>query len=135
MEIAGKLVALLVSAVFVAVGYLALRTERRRSADGVVVPGTVVGHEWRRGAGTTNRTTARPVVEVVDRDGHLRRFTDDVGTQSPPRVGRQVPVRFSRTRTDLPPVIDGGLRVLLPTVLLVAGALGMLGLTASLLLR
>jgi hypothetical protein len=117
----------LVSSVLAAVGYLALRTERRRAADGIVVPGAIVGHEWRKGAGTHNRTVARPVVEVVGPDGQVLRFTDDFGTASPPKPGKSVAVRFSRTRPELPPVLDGTLRVLLPTVLMVAGSVGILG--------
>ncbi len=46
----GIAMTVLIGLVFSTVGLLALRTERRRAADGVLTEGVVVGHERRRRA-------------------------------------------------------------------------------------
>jgi hypothetical protein len=117
-----------VGAFLLVLGRLAHRGRRDRVGRGLVTEGTVLGSRWSASTeGPGSRTVhAYPVVEFTDVTGEQRRFVHEAGTNVRPKAGRRVPVWYDPDRPEDTPVIQGeAVSVLLPLLLMGAGALAL----------
>jgi hypothetical protein len=103
---AAALIPLLVGLLFLALAVGNHRYERHRRTRGVVVEGRIIDSEW--DMNSTGAIFQAPVVEYVDRDGSLRRFTQRSGTTFKPAVGARVPVWFDPATGEGPVLHQDG---------------------------
>ncbi|MGY4720630.1 DUF3592 domain-containing protein [Naumannella cuiyingiana] len=122
-----RVVAAVVGAAFVLMGWSAMRRARALRRDGVRASGQVVAldvdHDWSMDRGAS---VSYPVVEFALRDGRIHRARSDVGSSpAPAREGDQVTVYYDPADPDRF-TLDGPGNAIGP-LLAAVGALVLLG--------